>query len=109
MGVGFKIKQLREEKNMSQQDLAHALNISQSALCNIENELTDKIPFSLIDKICQIYNVNHSHFSENPQITNNVNENNGGVVGINYGEIINCPEKAVEAIKKIIDNYKPDK
>ena len=58
---------------MSQQELADVLNISQSALCNIENELTDKIPFSLIDKICQIYKVNHSHFSENHQITNKVN------------------------------------
>lgn len=35
--LGFKIKKLREEKNMSQEELAIQLNISQSKLSKIEN------------------------------------------------------------------------
>lgn len=35
--IGFKIKKLREEKNISQEDLAEELNISQSKLSKIEN------------------------------------------------------------------------
>jgi len=35
--IGFKIKKLREEKNISQEELAYQLNISQSKLSKIEN------------------------------------------------------------------------
>lgn len=35
--LGYKIKKLREEKNISQEELSHELNISQSKLSKIEN------------------------------------------------------------------------
>ena len=35
--LGFRIKQLREERDISQEELAHQLNISQSKLSKIEN------------------------------------------------------------------------
>ena len=35
--IGFRIKQLREQKNLSQEQLANLLEISQSKLSKIEN------------------------------------------------------------------------
>ena len=37
LDIGFKIKKLREEKNLSQEQLANLLEISQSKLSKIEN------------------------------------------------------------------------
>lgn len=44
--LGFKIKKLREEKNMSQEELAEELHISQSKLSKIENgKIKASLPF----------------------------------------------------------------
>ena len=53
MSVGFKIKKLREEKKLSQPELANILDISQSDLSKIENGRTKKIDFQLMDKVCK--------------------------------------------------------
>ncbi|PZU79778.1 MAG: transcriptional regulator [Chryseobacterium sp.] len=46
--MGFYIKKLREEKNISQEELAEELNISQSKLSKIENgHLNVSLPFIL--------------------------------------------------------------
>ena len=37
LDIGFKIKKLREEKNLSQEQLVNLLEISQSKLSKIEN------------------------------------------------------------------------
>ena len=38
LDIGFKIKKLREEKNLSQEQLANLLDISQSKISKIENK-----------------------------------------------------------------------
>ncbi|WP_449401347.1 helix-turn-helix domain-containing protein [Chryseobacterium wanjuense] len=40
--IGFKIKKLREQKDMSQEDLAFQLDISQSYLSKLENGSVEK-------------------------------------------------------------------
>lgn len=55
--VGFKIKKLREEKNLSQLELANILNISQSKLSKIENGRVEKIEHSLIIKFCNFFEI----------------------------------------------------
>ena len=74
MSVGFKIKKLREERNLSQPELANILEISQSDLSKIENGRTKKIDFQLMDRVCKEFDVDFEYFIEERQ-TNNVKKN----------------------------------
>lgn len=51
---GSKIKKLREEKNMSQEELAIQLNISQSKLSKIENGRL-KASMTLMMEVCNCF------------------------------------------------------
>lgn len=55
---GLKIKALRDSTNTSQEDLAYALNISQSKLSKIESGKVKKIDFILMNEICNYFSVN---------------------------------------------------
>lgn len=55
--IGFKIKKLREEKNLSQEQLANLLEISQSKLSKIENGRIRKIEINLILKLCKFIDI----------------------------------------------------
>ncbi|SMC78820.1 helix-turn-helix domain-containing protein [Moheibacter sediminis] len=105
MGVGIKIKRLREERKISQPELAELLNISQSTLSNIESEASKKIDFLLMDKVCKIFDKDFEYFVDEKTI-NNVDKNEGGVVGINHGTINNFPENIIEQIKSLIESSK---
>jgi transcriptional regulator with XRE-family HTH domain len=48
--VGFKIKRLRERKNISQEEFAYKLDISQGTLSKIENGVWRKLIFFLCKK-----------------------------------------------------------
>ena len=48
MNIGFKIRKLRENKKMSQNELALQLGISQTTLHNIETGNSHKIDFLLM-------------------------------------------------------------
>lgn len=43
--TGFKIKRLREQNRLSQEELADYLEISQTTLSNIENSVTQTLDF----------------------------------------------------------------
>ena len=53
LDIGFKIKKLREEKNVSQEQLVNLLEISQSKLSKIENGRLKKIEMKLVLKFCK--------------------------------------------------------
>lgn len=109
MSVGFKIKQLREKSGWSQQELAYKLDVSQTKLCNIENDATEKIDFALMDKVCQIFNVDFNYFLEPDKKINNINDNKGIVVmNDNHGTISLpiSPETLIEQLKLIIEESK---
>ena len=53
LDIGFKIKKLREEKNVSQEQLVNLLEISQSKLSKIENGRLKKIEIKLVLKFCK--------------------------------------------------------
>lgn len=52
----FIIKYLREQKNMTQQELADKVNISRNYLSEIENNKTNNVSFDLILKISDVLN-----------------------------------------------------
>jgi transcriptional regulator with XRE-family HTH domain len=54
-GIGFKIKKLREQKEISQEDLSYYLDISQSYLSKIENGVIEKIDFLFMQKVADFF------------------------------------------------------
>ncbi|WGL70575.1 helix-turn-helix domain-containing protein [Elizabethkingia anophelis] len=60
--IGFRIKKIREEQNISQEDLANQLNISQSRLSKIENGNIKKIDLLFFINTCQVLAINISDF-----------------------------------------------
>ena len=103
MSIGTKIRKLREAKNLSQNDLALELGISQTTLHNIEIGVPQKISFLLMDKISQIFDKDLDYFLEdNSTINNNIQENKGQ---INYGENFTInnsyPEFLLEELKSL--------
>lgn len=66
--IGFKIKQIREQKNLSQEHLANLLEISQSRLSKIENGRIKKIDMKLILKLCKNVGINIDKFFEEDDI-----------------------------------------
>ena len=110
MSVGFKIKQLREKSGWSQQELAYKLDVSQTKLCNIENDATEKIDFALMDKVCQIFGVDFNYFLEPDKQVNSISDNKGNVVVVNnnHGNVTMpiSPETLIEQLKLIIEESK---
>lgn len=107
MGVGIKIKRLREERKISQPELAELLGISQSTLSNIESEASKKIDFLLMDKVCKVFDKDFEYFVEE-KIINNIENNEGrdGTVGVNHGTINLFPEDIIEQIKQLVEANK---
>ena len=110
MEVGRKIRQLRIERQMSQQKLAADLDISQSRLHHIESDKQQKIDFVLMDKICNIFDKDLSYFINDNVTNNNVKENSGQIsckiscenVTVNN----NYPESILTEIQQLIDENK---
>ncbi|MFC3416894.1 helix-turn-helix domain-containing protein [Algoriphagus hitonicola] len=67
MELGSRLKKIREEKKLSQQEVAHLLEVSQKTLSNIESGKT--IPNILqIAKFASIYNLDMVKFLEKENI-----------------------------------------
>lgn len=63
MPIGFKIKKLREEYNLSQSKLADQLGVTQSELSKIENSRAKKIDIYFMIKVCNFFNKDLDFFS----------------------------------------------
>lgn len=105
MSIGFKIKKLREGKDISQPELAMLLDISQTKLSNIENGNTKSIDYILMDKICKYFDVEFDYFIENTSQTNNI-EKNKGTIAYSVKNINNYPENLIEELRKLIESSK---
>lgn len=101
MSVGFKIKKLREEKMISQPELAEILKISQTKLSNIENGKTESIDFILMKKVCDFFDKNLDYFLESNNQYNDI-ENNHGTVAYSVDKVYNYPENLIEELKDLI-------
>jgi transcriptional regulator with XRE-family HTH domain len=76
MTIGFKIKKLREELNLSQIQLAQELKISQSELSKIENGQVKKVDFLLMVKILNFFEKDISFFVDENLKTKSYNKVN---------------------------------
>jgi DNA-binding Xre family transcriptional regulator len=91
---------LRIEKRMSQTELAHSLGISQTALCEIESGKTKKIDFSLMDKVCQFFEVDFDYFKDDLKFKQ---VNKGSSTGyLSEKQVFNISDKLVEQFEKQI-------
>lgn len=100
MNIGTKIKRLREDKHLSQNELAFELGIAQGTLHNIESGNSKKIDFLLMDKVCQFFDKDFEYFLDAGMV-NNVHENHGQVGEI--GIVNNFPENFLEEFKKLVE------
>ncbi len=91
----------QEYNRLSQEELAYQLEISQTKLSNVQNGTTKAVDFEMLNKVCEIFGVEFEYFRENKQV-NKVKQNEGGVVGNNFGTINNFPENILSQIKLLI-------
>lgn len=54
--MGVLLKTYREQKKMSQQDVADRLGLSRSAICNYETGIRS-IDIATLYKVCDVYNI----------------------------------------------------
>jgi transcriptional regulator with XRE-family HTH domain len=104
MCIGFKIKKLREEKKVSQPELADILMISQSKLSNIENGQTKSTDFLLMDKIANYFEKDFDFFIEPFNQVNHIKKLDGSIN--NNGTINLFPEIIISKIRKLIEDSK---
>ena len=58
--IGVRLKELRENSNYTQEQIASYLGINQGQLSKIENG-NRSLNLSLLDKICSLYNCSHEY------------------------------------------------
>lgn len=104
MSIEFKIKKLREDRRLSQPELADILKISQSKLSNIENGQTKSVDFLLMDKVCRYFDKDFEYFIEGIQQINNVEKIDGSIN--NHGTINFFPENILSEIRILIEALK---
>jgi len=79
--IGYKIKELREQKNISQEHLALQLDVSQSYLSKIENGTIEKLDFLFMQKVAEFFKVEPQYFMDDQIVQNNTDNNNNSAVG----------------------------
>lgn len=115
MVLGYKIKKLRELKNLTQEFMAHELGLNQSAYSKLETGAVD-ISFSKLEKIATIFQMKiEDIMSFNEQLVFNVmnNETGNGLVINNtnltenekllYENQINSLKEEIAHLKKVLD------
>lgn len=102
MEVGYKIKQLREERKLSQEELAHLVGVTQATISNIESGKS-KPDIYLMDSIAKNFDKDiYDFLMEDRIIVNNNTETNNGVV-YSSGVVNLLSEKLIEQFEKRIE------
>lgn len=101
MSIGTKIAKLRREKRISQPELAHILQISQTSLCDIESGKTKKVDFKIVEKICEYFDVDFEYFLDTAKQEQNIKDSAIGYMA--KKQIFNSSEKLIEHLEKRIE------
>ncbi len=94
--IGLKVKNLREQQKISQEDLAFNLEISQSYLSKIENGFIEKIDFILIQKIILFFQIDLQYFLKEKN-------NDSTKENVSYENILVRIKKNQEQINKLVE------
>lgn len=73
-GIGIKIRQLREAKNLPQKELAFELDVSQSYLSKVETGSIKSLSFAFMTEVCTYFRVNIQYFLGNERVINEVHK-----------------------------------
>ena len=107
MNIGNKIRKLREDKLMSQNELAMQLGISQTTLHNIESGNPQKIDALIIAKMCNLFDKDFSYFVDDSFSQTN-KDNKNSAISIFGNPIVNnnYPESILLEIQNLIEENK---
>lgn len=99
--IGLRIKELRKLNNMTSNQLAINIGISQPQLSRIENNV-NMATFETIDKVCNIFNISLVDFFNN--------DSSNTIIPSHFKEFINKNKDLtplqLEALSKFIDTLK---
>ncbi|KQT24121.1 hypothetical protein ASG22_08885 [Chryseobacterium sp. Leaf405] len=103
-GIGFKIKKLREQQSISQEDLAHQLDISQSYLSKIESGTIEKLDFIFMQRVAEFFKIEPQYFLDDQIVQNNSDNNHNSAVGNIYSTVTIHNSIAEEVLKNLVQN-----
>lgn len=102
MSIGTKIKRLRSQHKMSQEELAFKLNVAQTSVSNFEANKT--VPdFIVMQKLCKEFDVDFEYFIEENTNVNNVEKAENCNIGCNTGIVNAMAEGILENMLKRIE------
>jgi transcriptional regulator with XRE-family HTH domain len=103
MNIGTKIRKLRIENKLSQDELAVKLNVAQRSISNFESNKS--IPdFLIMQKICDIFQVDLGYFSEENPINNHIIKPKNCNIGCTNGYVNKNSEEVITNLLKRIEN-----
>ena len=107
--IGNKLKSLREAKNMSQEEVAEFLSVSQSAYARMERGQSASWA-NHFNRICEVFEIRpedlvrkDSEFSKNEYLENEEGSNKEGLLSA-YRKTIRQYELQIEDLKIIVRN-----
>ncbi len=113
MSLGIKIRKLRHENKISQEELADRLGIAQTSVSNIESGKTAP-DFLLMQKVCEVFNVGVDYFLNTEdsfqfdKVENNKNSNIGckiDTINNNFPEgILENMLKRLEKLEQLLNS-----
>lgn len=101
MDIGTKIRSIRAEKGLTQQDVASRLNISENTYRKIENS-TNSPDINLLEKIAKIYDKTVYDFLPKDNITINQTNQKGSVCYSAYVYNQQLSERVIEQFENRI-------
>ncbi|WP_139419703.1 helix-turn-helix domain-containing protein [Chryseobacterium mulctrae] len=102
--IGYKIKELREQKNISQENLAFQLDVSQSYLSKIENGTIEKLDFLFMQKVAEFFKVEPQYFMDDQIFQNIVDNNHSSAFGNPYSTITINNTVTDDLVKSLVQN-----
>ena len=111
--IGNKLKQLRKNKGMSQEQVADYLHVSQSAYARMENGESHSWA-SHITEICQVFEISAEELVKNEGVViGNIGTNNGGgyiqIVNQLSEKLMEQYEERIKELKDIIEDLRTNK